>query len=51
MYKYIDIYIYIIFLELRLAKVEDTASGCVACSLLDIMYPNTGKEIYTYMCI
>ena len=28
-------------LELRLNKVEDTASGCVACQLLDIMYPNT----------
>lgn len=28
-------------LELRLNKVEDTASGCVACQLLDILYPNT----------
>ena len=28
-------------LELRLGKVEDTASGCVACQLLDIMYPST----------
>jgi hypothetical protein len=26
-------------LELRLTKVEETASGCVACQLLDIMYP------------
>ena len=28
-------------LELRLNKVEETASGCVACQLLDMMYPNT----------
>ena len=28
-----------ITLELRLAKVEETASGCVACQLLDVMYP------------
>ena len=28
-------------LELRLNKVEETASGCVACQLLDMMFPNT----------
>ena len=27
-------------LELQISKVEDTASGCVACQLLDIIYPN-----------
>jgi len=27
-------------LDLNLSKVEETASGCVACQLLDIMYPN-----------
>jgi RP/EB family microtubule-associated protein len=27
-------------LDLNLNKVEETASGCVACQLLDIMYPN-----------
>jgi RP/EB family microtubule-associated protein len=27
-------------LELRINKVEETASGAVACQLLDIMYPN-----------
>ncbi len=26
-------------LDLNLAKVEDTANGCIACQLLDIMYP------------
>jgi RP/EB family microtubule-associated protein len=26
-------------LDLNLAKIEDTANGCVACQLLDIMYP------------
>lgn len=27
-------------LELQLDRIEDTASGCVACQLLDIIYPN-----------
>ena len=27
-------------LELKISKVEETASGAVACQLLDIMYPN-----------
>ena len=27
-------------LQLNLHRIEDTASGCVACQLLDIMYPN-----------
>lgn len=29
-------------LDMNLPKVEDTASGAVACQLLDIMYPGQG---------
>ena len=35
-------------LDMNLPKVEDTASGAVACQLLDIMYPGQGMHALVY---